>query len=265
MAIGDEAVTMQIGEVAARTGMTVRSLHYYEQIGLLTPAGRSAAGYRVYGHEQIERLYRIAFLRSIGLPLEAVSNSLDSDRAALQELMGEHLAAVDADLVARNRLRARLVRLVESLESNESTTGGLLDVLEDMIMTRPVVDQRISIIVYDDIDAAFTHLVDVYALGPGEVTRDETGRAVHAAINAGDGEVWLHPETSEYGLASPKHLQGASAMVAIMVDDVDAHYRHAVEHGANIRYEPVDQPYGYREYGAIDPEGHLWSFMKALV
>ena len=55
MATGDAAMTMQIGEVAARTVMTVRSLHYYEQIGLLTPAGRSAAGYRLYGHEQIER------------------------------------------------------------------------------------------------------------------------------------------------------------------------------------------------------------------
>ena len=76
--------------------------------------------------------------------------------------------------------------------------------------------------------------------------------------------MWLYPETSEFGLASPSHLHGASAMVAIMVDDVDAHHRDAVEHGATIRYEPVDRLYGYREYGAIDPEGPLWSFMKAL-
>lgn len=257
-------MVMQIGDVAARTGMTVRTLHYYEQIGLLTPAGRTAAGYRLYGAEQIERLYRISLLRSFGLPLEAVSGSLESDNSALQELMDQHLSAVDADLLARNRLRTRLARLVELLESNEAPTSGLLDVLEDMIMTKPVVDQRISILVYDDIDAAFDHLVDVFALGPGDVTRSEQGRAVHAAISAGDGEVWLHPETGEFGLASPKHLGAASATMAIMVDDVDAHYRHAVEHGATIRYEPVDQPYGYREYGAIDPEGHLWSFMKAL-
>lgn len=49
--------------------------------------------------------------------------------------------------------------------------------------------------------------------------------------------------------------------MAIMVD---SHHHHAVSEGAPIRYEPVDQPFGYREYGAADPEGHLSSFMKAL-
>jgi uncharacterized glyoxalase superfamily protein PhnB len=49
-----------------------------------------------------------------------------------------------------------------------------------------------------------------------------------------------------------------------MVDDVDSHFRHAAERGADIVYEPVDQPYGYREYSARDPEGGLWSFMKPI-
>ncbi|MGC2938890.1 MULTISPECIES: VOC family protein [unclassified Brevibacterium] len=52
--------------------------------------------------------------------------------------------------------------------------------------------------------------------------------------------------------------------MSIIVDDVDAHYRHAVRHGAEIVYEPIDQPYGYREYGARDPEQRLWSFLTAL-
>jgi uncharacterized glyoxalase superfamily protein PhnB len=50
----------------------------------------------------------------------------------------------------------------------------------------------------------------------------------------------------------------------VIVDDVDAHFRHAVEQGAVIAYKPVDQPYGYREYSARDCEGGLWSFMKPL-
>jgi len=52
--------------------------------------------------------------------------------------------------------------------------------------------------------------------------------------------------------------------MAVMVDDVDAHCRHAKSEGAQIDYEPVDQPYGYREYSARDCEGQLWSFMKPL-
>jgi MerR family transcriptional regulator, thiopeptide resistance regulator len=49
-----------------------------------------------------------------------------------------------------------------------------------------------------------------------------------------------------------------------MVGDVDEHFRRASEQGAQIEYEPVDQPYGYREYSARDSEGGLWSFMKIL-
>ena len=49
-----------------------------------------------------------------------------------------------------------------------------------------------------------------------------------------------------------------------MVNDVDAHHDRAKERGAEIVYAPVDQPYGYREYSARDPEGGLWSFMKPL-
>jgi MerR family transcriptional regulator, thiopeptide resistance regulator len=76
--------------------------------------------------------------------------------------------------------------------------------------------------------------------------------------------LWLHREAPEFDLASPRALGAATGMVAILVDDVDTHYRHAVAEGAVIRYAPVDQPYGYREYSAVDCEGHLWSFMKPL-
>mgnify|MGYP006174174009 CR=1 FL=1 len=51
---------------------------------------------------------------------------------------------------------------------------------------------------------------------------------------------------------------------AFEVDDVDAHYEQARGAGAEIEYEPMDQPYGVREYGAIDPEGHRWAFVTPL-
>lgn len=255
---------MRIGQLAERTGMTVRTLRYYEEIGLVGPADRTPAGQRVYGPDDVERLYQVALLRSLGLPLDDVRTSLRCDPFELRALMADHMASLDAQLTAQQRLRSRLAHLADQLESPEDTTGALLNVLEDMTMTQPTVDRRLSILVCADIDTAFDHLIEVFALGPGEVSRDEDGNAVHAAIRAGDGEVWLHPESEEFGLASPSHLGGASATMAVMVDDVDAHHQHAVERGATIRYGPVDQPYGYREYSAVDPEGHLWSFMKAL-
>jgi uncharacterized glyoxalase superfamily protein PhnB len=131
-------------------------------------------------------------------------------------------------------------------------------------MLDSTVQRRISILVYSDLQAAFDYLERVFGLGPGELTRDGEGNIVHGEIRAGDGVVWLHPEAPQFGLLSPRSLGGASASMAVMVDDVDAHYRHASEQDASIDYEPVDQPYGYREYSARDSEGGLWSFMKPL-
>ncbi|MGZ4675062.1 MAG: MerR family transcriptional regulator [Acidimicrobiia bacterium] len=254
----------KIGEIAEATGMTVRALHYYEEIGLLTPTARTDAGHRLYGPDAVERLYRIALLRQVGLPLDGIRASLANDGASLRALMTAHLATIDARIAAEQRLRGRLVTLVGTLESNEDTTGDLLSVLEDMTMLEPTVNRRIAILVYEDLEAAFDYLIRVFGFGPGELMRDADGNVVHAEIQAGDGEFWLHMESEEFALRSPKHLGGATGTMAVLVDDVDAHHRYAVERGGTIRYAPVDQEYGYREYSAVDPEGHLWSFMKAL-
>lgn len=131
-------------------------------------------------------------------------------------------------------------------------------------MLETTLDRRIAILVYEEVEVAYNYLIEVFGFGPGEVTRDPNGNAVHGEIQAGDGEFWLHTESDEFGLQSPNNLGGASATMAVMVDNVDAHYRYAVEHGATILYEPVDQPYGFREYSATDIGGHLWSFMKPL-
>ena len=258
-------VARKIGEIARATGMTVRTLHYYEEIGLIAPESRTEAGHRLYGPEAVERLYRISMLRQLGLSLTAIHASLAAEeRADLRSLMSDHLAAVDERLAAENRLRGRLVKLVGTLESTEDTTGDLLSVLEDMTMLETTLNRRIAILVYEDIEAAYEYLMKVYGFGPGELMRDPDGNAVHAEIQAGDGEFWLHTEAEDFNLRSPNHLGGSSGTMAVMVDDVDAHYAFAVEQGAEIRYEPVDQPYGYREYSAVDLDGHLWSFMKPL-
>jgi uncharacterized glyoxalase superfamily protein PhnB len=131
-------------------------------------------------------------------------------------------------------------------------------------MLDTALQRRIGILVYEDLEATYDHLVRVFGLGPGELTRAPDGRVVHGEIEAGDGVLWLHPESPELGLASPKRAGVATAMVAVIVDDVDAHFRRVAAEGADIVYEPVDQPYRYREYGARDNEGGLWSFMKPL-
>jgi MerR family transcriptional regulator, thiopeptide resistance regulator len=72
----------RIGEVAAATGLTVRTLHHYDEIGLLAPAGRTEAGYRLYSGDDVRRLYRIVAFRRLGLALTEIGALLDRDGAA---------------------------------------------------------------------------------------------------------------------------------------------------------------------------------------
>jgi DNA-binding transcriptional MerR regulator/uncharacterized glyoxalase superfamily protein PhnB len=258
-------VGRRVGELAGATGLTVRTLHYYEEIGLLVASGRTGAGHRVYSGADVERLYRICLLRRLGLPLGEIGRALDDPAWNLRAALATHLRDLDRRLETASRLRARLAGLVASIgPSDAPLTEDLLPVLEEMTMLDTTVQRRISILVYSDLEAAYDYLVRVFGLGPGQLTRDGEGRVVHGELQAGDGVVWLHPESPEFGLSSPRSLGAVTASVAVMVDDVDSHFRHASEQGAPIDYEPVDQPYGYREYSARDCEGGLWSFMKAL-
>ncbi len=253
----------RIGELASATGLTVRTLHYYEEIGLLVASGRSDAGHRLYADADVERLYRICLLRRLGLPLGEIGRALDDPAWSLRASMTTQLADLDRRVEAENRLRSRVAALVGGA-ADGPLTEDLLGVLEEMTMLDATVQRRISILVYSDLEAAYEYLVRVFGLGPGQVTRDDAGNIVHCELQAGDGVVWLHPEVPAFDMKSPRTLGASTASVALMVDDVDAHFRHASEQGAVIDYEPVDQPYGYREYSARDSEGALWSFMKPL-
>jgi DNA-binding transcriptional MerR regulator len=258
-------VGRKVGELAAASGLTVRTLHYYEEIGLLVASGRSDAGHRLYADDDVQRLYRICLLRRLGLPLSEIGRALDDPAWSLRAAMATHLSDVERRLEATGRLRGRLAQLVGSTDIADGlVTDDLLQVLEEMTMLDATVQRRISILVYSDLEAAYDYLQRVFGLGPGQLTRDDEGRVIHAELQAGDGVLWLHPESPEFGLSSPRTLGAATASLAVMVDDVDAHFRHASERGATIDYEPVDQPYGYREYSARDSEGALWSFMKPL-
>jgi DNA-binding transcriptional MerR regulator len=256
---------IRIGELADQTGLTVRTLHHYEAIGLLVATDRSEAGHRRYAPADVDRLYRICLLRDLGLGLAAIGEALDDPAWGLGASLGAHLDALDRRIDAATRLRRRVAGLVRSLaDEGQTSTDDLITLLEEMTMTATDLERRISILVYADLEAAHDWLVRTFGLGAGELTRDDDGRVVHAELDAGDGVVWLHREAPEFRLASPQTLGGSNGSMAVMVDDVDAHHAHAAAEGAEIVYEPVDQPYGYREYSARDLEGGLWSFMKPL-
>src|SRR5829696_4893630 len=101
----------KVGALAAATGLTIRRLHHYEEIGLLV-AARTESGHRVYGDEDVERLYRIGLLRRLGLPLGDIAKALDDPAWDMHAAMTRHLHDVDRRIEDLSRLRTNLAHLL---------------------------------------------------------------------------------------------------------------------------------------------------------
>src|SRR5690348_1491296 len=76
-----EGGPVNVGEVAALAGVTVRALHHYDRIGLLSPSGRTAGGYRDYAPADLDRLHQVLVYRELGFSLEEVATLLDDPDA----------------------------------------------------------------------------------------------------------------------------------------------------------------------------------------
>lgn len=125
----------QIGELARATGLTVRALHHYDELGLLVPSERTFAGYRLYGEADVQRLYRILALRGLGLRLEAIAGLLDEGGPGLREVLDRQLEEVELQLTETRRLRERLTAIREALGADgEPSIDQLINTMEAMTM-----------------------------------------------------------------------------------------------------------------------------------
>ena len=126
---------IQVGELARRAGMTVRTLHHYEQTGLLMPSARSTAGYRLYNLAAVQRLHMIKALTQTGLELATIKDYLDQDSFSLSDLLVQQISTLDKQLRAVSTLRERLVQLRDELScGNEPDLESWLQTLELMKM-----------------------------------------------------------------------------------------------------------------------------------
>jgi DNA-binding transcriptional MerR regulator len=126
---------IQVGELARRAGMTVRTLHHYEQTGLLMPSARSTAGYRLYNLAAVQRLHMIKALAQAGLELATIKDYLDQDAFSLSDLLVQQISTLDKQLRAVSTLRERLVQLRDELAcGNEPDLESWLQTLELMKM-----------------------------------------------------------------------------------------------------------------------------------
>lgn len=253
----------KVGEVASAAGLTVRTLHHYDHIGLLAPSTRTGAGHRLYSAADLDRLYRITLLRRLGFPLEQISAVLDDPQWQLAPAVRRHLAHAREQASAAARLCGQLADMTAALEGGDHPASEqLFATLEEMAMNDTSVRGTTGLLVYDDLAAAHDYIVRVYGLASGGVERNPAGQVIHAEVRAGDQVIMLHPVGQGY--QSPRTAGAATGMTVVIVDDADEHYARTVAAGADILKAPADMPYEVREYGARDPEGQLWYFHAPL-
>lgn len=127
--------TLKVGELARRTGLTVRTLHHYDAMGLLSPSARTRSGHRLYGAADVRRLQQILSLRALGLTLEEVARWLERPDASLLESLEMHLEQLAERIAAEEALRRRLGAVVAHLRKGaEVTLEEILDTLEATTM-----------------------------------------------------------------------------------------------------------------------------------
>lgn len=102
---------VRISEVARRSGVSSRMLRYYDTHGLLTPSGRTPAGYRDYTEQDLLRLLRVEGLRALGLTLQQVAATLDADAPEPEALIAELIAQSRDRLERERQLLTRLEQL----------------------------------------------------------------------------------------------------------------------------------------------------------
>jgi DNA-binding transcriptional MerR regulator len=113
---------LKVGDLARATGLTVRTLHHYDEIGLLKPSGRSDAGYRLYAEADVARLHAIQALRHLGMALAEIGPLLDGSEASPQRVIEQQMHALDHQIRQATELRERLALMHGMLRKGGSPT-----------------------------------------------------------------------------------------------------------------------------------------------
>ncbi|MGF6253950.1 MerR family transcriptional regulator [Ensifer sp. LBL] len=119
---------MQIGELSERAGVSHRTIHYYERLGLVKPAEREGAGYRYYDETAAKRLEKIAALKRLGLSLDEIAAVIDLYFEDASGIRGKErvLEILQAQLDKTNAQLDELSTFKRDLENNITRMHGLI-------------------------------------------------------------------------------------------------------------------------------------------
>jgi len=172
--------SMMIGQLAANTGLSVRTLRFYADAGVLPAQGRTTSGYRLFGPDAVARARLVRTLRELGVGLDDIKRVLGAE-ASLDEVAAEHVRALDAQIRVLRLQRAVLRAFIGSTEPEE------LQRMTDL--TNLTAEQRRRI-VDDYLDAVFgdnpSAVAHKLAMGAPELPEDPTPEQVAAWVEVAE-------------------------------------------------------------------------------
>jgi MerR family transcriptional regulator, thiopeptide resistance regulator len=126
----------KIGDLAKQTGLSIRTLHYYDEIGLLKPSQHTEAGHRLYTEKDIIRLQQIVSLRQLGFSLEEIKNCLEKPNFEPIAVMRSQIAKLHQQIELQQRLAKLLESIVTRLQVAEAVSvNDLIQAIEVSTMT----------------------------------------------------------------------------------------------------------------------------------
>ena len=121
---------LKVGQLANQICLSVRTLHHYDEIGLLSPSARTSAGHRLYNKDDIALLHRIQALKQLGFSLEKISEIINERAQPLPEIIEQQIISIDAEITQAQQLKEKLMRIRSTLlNGEEPETKKWLDTL----------------------------------------------------------------------------------------------------------------------------------------
>src|SRR5262249_23423614 len=126
---------LKVGELARRTKLTIRTLHHYDEIGLLKPSLHTEAGHRLYTADDIARLQQVLSLRRLGFGLEEIRDCLERPGFSPLEVIRLHVARLGEPIELQRGLCERLEALAAYFRpAGEVSAEAFLQTIEGMNM-----------------------------------------------------------------------------------------------------------------------------------
>ncbi|MDK8181744.1 MerR family transcriptional regulator [Paenibacillus sp. UMB4589-SE434] len=137
----------KVGDLAKLTGLTIRTLRFYDQIGLFSPSGHSKTGHRLYNEADIRRLQPILSLKDLGLSLEEIQTVLKGHTYTPSDIVAIQIERIRKNIKNEQKLLAELERVAERMNHQEPPSiGAFISLLETMKLNheKDIIEHRLN-------------------------------------------------------------------------------------------------------------------------